>query len=327
MLFKELLYSEIYMASPVELNDPLDLNGELNFFSENEADIKALVLFISKHMLMVCMTEKNYGLVKELMGRAAFEQLNQYITANFSNRNNDVVSKNNLFEILSGFYHENPPDTEGFEIEKLFYALEAQFSQFLNNSSVACFTESCTNFLMWSHYARGHTGVCLEFEVNIDKQDSSIGHFPVIGSEPYEGEIIEWSEKIKKVRYPTSLTTLMFYDYLPIFNNEGDVDLMNLSKSYWHQYANRIEKIFLEKLAPWSEENEWRIVDVSFQETFPEERILKFNSNALTGVYFGAKVSSRTKNRVCKATEKHNCNPAFYKCNVNRTRGIGVEKI
>lgn len=330
MLFKELLYSEIYLASPIELNDPLDLNGQLNFFSENEAEIKALVHFISKQMFMVHMSHRNYGLAKGSLDGAAFEQLSSYITTDFSNRNSDVVTKKDLFEILSRFYCENPPAIKGleaFEIEELFLTLDALFSQFLNNSSVVCFTESSTNFLMWSHYASGHTGICLEFEVKNDEQNSNMCHFPIISKEPYEGKFIEWAEKIKKVKYPISLTTLKFYDYLPIFYNEGDIDLMTLSKSYWRQYANGVENIFLEKLFPWSDEGEWRIVHVSFQETLPEERILKFNSSALTGIYFGAKVSDRTQDRVCKAIEQSNCNPLFYRCNVDGTRGIGVEKI
>lgn len=128
------------------------------------------------------------------------------------------------------------------------------------------------------------------------------------------------------VRYPTSLSKLKFYDYLPDFDNAGDVDLMNLSKSYWHQYADSIENIFLEKLGPWSEEKEWRLVDVGFQETMAEDRILKFNSNVLTGVYFGAKSSEQTQARVRNILEHANNSPVFYKCSIDGTRGIGIEK-
>ena len=31
---------------------------------------------------------------------------------------------------------------------------------------VTCFTEDCTNLLMWSHYAENHTGFCLEFDAS-----------------------------------------------------------------------------------------------------------------------------------------------------------------
>ena len=65
-----------------------------------------------------------------------------------------------------------------------------------------------------------------------------------------------------------------------------------------------IENTFLEKLVPWSAEQEWRIVHVNFQETMPEDRILHFNNSALTGVYFGAKASELTQKRVKNILDK-----------------------
>ena len=32
--------------------------------------------------------------------------------------------------------------------------------------TTACFASSCTHMLLWSHYAKDHKGVCLEYEVN-----------------------------------------------------------------------------------------------------------------------------------------------------------------
>jgi len=330
LLFKELRYNEIYSASPLELNDPLDLNGQLNFFSKDKTKIKELVSFIFRQLFMLHMTNKNYDLVKTTMDSSNLEQLTSYLTAYFSNHSNEVITKNDLFGILSRFYKENPNsvnELDRFELEELFHTLDVLFSQFLNNSSVTSFTENSTNFLMWSHYASGHAGVCLEFEVNNSHNINDICKFPLTSIRPYDGKYIEFKTKVKKVKYSTSLTTLNFYDYLPVFYNKGDVDLMNLSKSYWHQYAKGIENIFLEKLSPWSDETEWRIVDVKFQESLPEERISHFKSDALTGVYFGSKASERTQIRVRKAIEESMCKPIFYKCSIDGTRGISIEKI
>ncbi len=324
ILFKELLYSEVYLASPIELNDPLDLNGQLDFFSENKAEINRLVHFLSKQMGVLLLSDDNYVLAAKLMHPIVYEQLGTYITADFSNRDTHIVTTKDLFEILSRFYRENPYAIEGleeFKAENLFSTLETLFAQFLNNSSVACFSQNYNNFLMWSHYASGHTGICLEFEVDADPESSNTCHFPFISNAPFEGKYIEWMEDINMVRYSASLTKPKFYDYMLIFDNEGDVDLMTISKSFWKQYAHGVKNLFLEKLAPWSEESEWRIVHVSFQETMPEDRILKFNSSALTGVYFGAKSSKQTQERVRNITEKGNSNPVFYKCNVDGTRG------
>ncbi|MBN2128482.1 MAG: DUF2971 domain-containing protein [Sedimentisphaerales bacterium] len=326
LLFKELLYSEIYLASPAELNDPLDLNGRLDFFSENETEIRALVRFLQQKAFV---SHGRLDLAKDLMDVMSYERLGSYMVDAFSNCNTGVVTENRLFDILSEFYEVNVSTRETLkelQAAELLFTLDELFGQFLNNSSAACFSESNTNFLMWSHYASGHTGICLEFELAAHAQNGNTRLLPMLSDTPLEGKYLEWMENVKRVRYPTSLLKLKFYDYLPLFYNAGDVDLMNLSKSYWHQYAYGIENMFLEKLAPWSDEKEWRLVHVSFQETTPEDRIFKFNSAALTGVYLGAKMSEYTQDRVKNVLQKamHSC--VLYKCNVDGTRGIGFER-
>jgi len=311
----------------MELNDPLDLNGQVNFYSENKEEIKSLVNFLFKQMLMQIMSNNSYDLVKDIKRFISYEELGVHIATKFSARINKIVTKSDLYEIISIFCDEKLPTTNSlheFSTEELFSTLDSLFAQFLNNSSVACFSKDYNSFLMWSHYASGHTGVCLEFDVT--EESENICHLPVISSEPYEGKYLEWTIEIHKVRYSPSLTSLRFYDYLKIFENQDDIDLVNLSKSYWHQYANGVKKVFLEKLAPWSGENEWRIVSVEFQESIPEDRIYKYNSSALSGVYFGARSSEETKSRVRSILEKKSSNPVFYTCNVDGTRAVSIEK-
>ena len=215
--------------------------------------------------------------------------------------------------------------------EELFNSLDKLFAQFLSNSKVVCFSKSHTNFLMWSHYASAHTGICLEFEIDIDPNDSNIGYLPVtlpaslLLKTDFDQKTLLWKEKVSAVRYPTSLSKLSFYDYLPIFHNSSDVDLVNLSKSYWHPYARSIEDSFLEKLEPWRDEEEWRIVRVRFKDEMPEDNILRFDDNALTGVYFGAKSSKISRKRVKNIFKYTNCDPMFYQCSVDGTRKIYVE--
>lgn len=327
LMFKELLYSELYLSSPIELNDPLDLNAQLNFFSVDEAEIKLLVCFIFKQAFI---SHAPIELKKKLMVLMSYENLGAYLMADFSKRSSQIVTKSDLFDTLSKFYVEMATankELKQLNAEDLFSTLDELFTQFLNNSSVACFSERNNNFLMWSHYAGGHTGICLEFEVDADPNNSAICHLPIRSRTPLEGKYIEWTENVTKVRYPRSLSKLNFIDYLEIFDNAGDVDLVNISKSYWRQYAHSIEDIFLEKLEPWSEEKEWRVVDVRFQESNKEDRILTFNSKALTGVYFGARSTKQTRNRVKSILNESNNNLAFYKCAIDGTRGIGIAEL
>ena len=98
MLFKELLYGELYLASPTELNDPLDLNGQLNFFSETKSEISALVHFLCKRALV---SHGQIDLWNKLLGLMSYERLGTYIETDFSNRGSGVVTKSDLFDILS----------------------------------------------------------------------------------------------------------------------------------------------------------------------------------------------------------------------------------
>ena len=342
LLYKELLYSELYLASSEELNDPLDLHGQLNFFSEDENRIKALVGFLSKQMFMLCfsyggLSDTQISMFVGVKNLFNFERLGKYIVDEFKKYDNKIITKNDLFEILFSYYNEKISNTAFMEAlgnsraEELFDSLDKLFAQFLSNSRVVCFSKNHTNFLMWSHYASGHTGMCLEFEVDIDKDDSNIGYLPVtlpahlLSKTDLDPKTFSWKEKVSAVRYPASLSKLNFYDFLPIFHNKSDVDLVNLSKSYWHPYARRIENSYFEKLEPWRDEEEWRIVNVSFKDTIPEEQILRFDDDALTGVYFGAKSSISTQKRVKNIIKYTNCAPTYYQCSVDGTRKIYAE--
>ena len=327
VLFKELRYSEIYFASPEELTDPLDMNGRLNFYSDSQEKIRALARCLAGRMFVALFSSGGRGSERE---KAAVyllrsNDLEQHISSEFSKCTGSVVTKSQLFEILLKFVRDNgaiDKDSKALLETTTFTSLDEIFSQFLSSSSVVCFSRSCSNFLMWSHYASGHTGICLEFEVEIDPANSDLGSFQMVSHIPIDGKLIEWTMDVEAVQYKAELSRLDFYNYLRIFDNVGDVDLMHLSKSYWHPYAEGIKTLFLEKLRPWRDEEEWRIVHVSFRKEIPDERLLKFNHEALTGVYFGAKASRTTKARVRKILEIKAGNPTLYKCSVDGTRGV-----
>ncbi len=67
---------------------------------------------------------------------------------------------------------------------------ESTFSKgFKNSVGISCFTEKENDFLMWSHYANGHRGICLKFDwkrdpsffqgfkVNYSNEIPTVGHF------------------------------------------------------------------------------------------------------------------------------------------------------
>lgn len=56
---------------------------------------------------------------------------------------------------------------------------------------VTCFTENPDNFLMWSHYANSHKGICLKFDWNIHK-------------EYFQGTKVIYDNKLPKAQYESA---------------------------------------------------------------------------------------------------------------------------
>ena len=49
---------------------------------------------------------------------------------------------------------------------RTFYSHQIR-NNFLKSAGVFCLTYNCENYLMWSHYAKDHTGFCIGFDDNI----------------------------------------------------------------------------------------------------------------------------------------------------------------
>ena len=325
LVFKELRYSEVYLASPVELNDPLDLNAQLNFFQRSSEETTALVQFLQKQAFIAHGIEIGARMLKLMTA----ERLAPFLARSRSSGQADTLSKNELFDGLRAFYRdcENRNQSAArLDVEELTLVLNRLFSQFLNNSAAVCFSERADDFLMWSHYAGGHAGICLEFEVETEDEDAEVAHLPLLSCGSFGGDCLQWKGDVHRVRYASELTRVNFIHFLPVFLNAGDVDLMNLSKSYWHPFADDLKRLFLEKLEPWSTEKEWRMVEVSFQPTLVEDRISNYNPAALAGVYFGARTSERTRRRVCRIVRTYPNHPRLYECRVDGSRTLEIHE-
>ncbi len=93
---------------------------------------------------------------------------------------------------------------------------------------VVCLSRKCNDILMWSHYAEGHTGICLKF-------DSSQGLFKAARRVVYFHEMPRWNfedvvtpeppffrEDLKKALYLTKYEDWNYEDEWRIVANEGD---------------------------------------------------------------------------------------------------------
>lgn len=325
-LFKELKYREIYLARYGELNDPQDLSCTINYHSLEKEYVGALVHLMFME-LALSREPEDFLILKDLFSD---ECLGEFLLERFTGVEGNKIYEENLREVMSVFYALHVtgrfPSHKTPRVSELFDLLSNLTSSFLKNSSVACFSETYDNFLMWSHYASGHSGVCLEFEMEPADNDGKLSQCKILTEfgKLYKGEPMEYWTHLNRVHYNSEVTDLNFYDYYQVFANKGDIDLMNLSKSRWHYYADEIKKIFVQKLDPWSEEKEWRIVNVEFQPSMPEDRILKYTEDSLKAVYFGANTDIDNQLRIANIVGK---DVQYYQCSVNGTKTLDTNKV
>ena len=91
------------------------------------------------------------------------------------------------------------------------------------NTGILCLTPVCDDFIMWTHYAKNHTGICIQFRVRDAREE---GHLDFIAA----AHAVEYADRCPTIN----------------FVRDGTVDI--------------VRKAFLTKSTPFRYEREWRIV-------------------------------------------------------------------
>jgi len=328
-LFKELYYQELYFASYFELNDPLDLSARIEFSCEKMEQVKYLIYFLFKTTLSFdAISEEQKQNNSKLLEfndnkskvadfeKIVFENINQLKEKREKIWTTDIVS------IIGSASQQHNLGFQ-FDLDNFNAELKRITAKFLENSYATCFSESNDNFLMWSHYSSKHSGVCLEF--SLEKP----GLFPYIGKprreldyDKYVEKASKWELKtyhywdsIKKVNYDSEQPYINFFEFSPVFENEYDCDLIGLSKSWTHYFANQLELVFSTKTVPWEYEKEWRAIHINFgnpQE--PEDRIRYYPLESLRAIYFGMRTPENVKKRIFHIFDKQQKDLKYFEC-------------
>lgn len=327
LLFKELYYQEIYFASYAELNDPLDMSIQIDFRPSEIKYVNYLLNFINRcHFIL-----NNYKYLKQCDIFPKYKNLRDRIwekTNNYSplesislNRITEIIEMS-INELSSDFYFDG--DIFKSEVVRLRTKL-------FKKSCVSCFSETNNNFLMWSHYASKHTGICLEFTIEnksfpfelIDSYNKDSVEYEE-GVATWQGRSIRYEDEIREVQYQPLLPTINFFNFSYVFANENDCDVVGISKSWMHPYANEVADKFLIKTPVWEYEKEWRIISMNFETNeYPEKRIRNYPLEYLTGIYFGINTSIEVKNRIIAIMEsKHNNKIKYYEAQLKGSSKI-----
>ncbi|MHB8261520.1 MAG: DUF2971 domain-containing protein [Bacteroidia bacterium] len=319
-LFKELYYQELYFASYSELNDPLDLSARIEFTPKEKNQIESLLWFLFKTTLKLhegTLSEKEKSNNKQLIEFNKNEDLRNIYKTNIFDKLTELATKQDFISIedLETVLISTSIDLP-FQLDLLSFKIELKrlTTKFLENSHTTCFSETNNDFLMWSHYASKHSGICLEFTV----ENKGLFPYKMTGRrkanrEEYLQRISKWNieeaifwERIKKVKYQEKQPHINFFDFSPVFNNEYDCDLIGLSKSWTHQFAFELEQVFSTKTLTWQYENEWRAIEINFgDKKEPEERINHYPIECLTAIYFGIRTPEVVKKRIYKIFDRY----------------------
>jgi hypothetical protein len=146
-----------------------------------------------------------------------------------------ILGDNELIEIYKRFLKDNKKlanieinsvkDIPKDDINKIHEAVEKNLkteqNRILTQRGCTCFSEVNDNILLWSHYADGHKGICLEFDTS----------FPLF-------------TKVKEVKYSQNFPSMD-----PIKMLFGSVEEMS---EEW-------EKPICTKYECWNYEKEWRV--------------------------------------------------------------------
>lgn len=76
--------------------------------------------------------------------------------------------------------YEKSPENVAFLKHMKDVHMKNVIENVLRSLKITCFSEKKNNLLMWSHYSRNHTGVCIEFDVT-----KLIAHLKMIDNTPF----------------------------------------------------------------------------------------------------------------------------------------------
>ncbi|MHB8069429.1 MAG: DUF2971 domain-containing protein [Desulfobaccales bacterium] len=162
--------------------------------------------------------------------------------------------------------------------------IESAYEEFLRTTGLYCLSEKNDDILMWSHYSNGHRGLCLEFDAIIDAS---------LGGMMFCGQALK----------------VIYSEERPIVNIMAFVMPTDQPAEY--------RKALLTKSNHWEYEKEWRVIRTKLE---GGPGISYFRPEVLTGVIFGALISSENKQKVMDWISKYPTKIVLYQAKINETK-------
>jgi hypothetical protein len=251
-------------SSPALFNDPFDVQFDLHL----EYEEQTIVDHIADELWEI------YSGRKELMPANELGRMFQFFLRRVPGLSREqLFGKQQLRSAISGSVNKT---------KELIPGLHAHQRKLLQASKLFCVSEVHDNILMWSHYARDHTGVVLEFDT--DKNTDS----PLMRAE--------------RVVYSKRMPRLMTQaDMVRFFSGQARMD----------ESVIMHDSIFT-KAEDWSYEREWRVWLPGTDAAKPFLD-LGYEIAELVGIYFGCRISDENQQTLVNLTARSAPHLAKYR--------------
>ena len=285
--------------------------------------------------------------------------------------NNKIITKNNLnksIEYCKNNY-QNKEKIVLFKLNKTSFKKIGEKNKFIEeqfiheyikilkklvipNELIACFSDNAKNFLMWSHYADSHKGICLIFNTYIQNELPTINlrlnnsnKYTINSFYPVRYGLYNKTVNFFKNIHSTTQSVYRNFWYIDFFNknksnkskyyhedvydiyDDKSIKEYNLNNKYLTRYLKNMQSILF-KLKDWKDEREYRLVSHDFANNITSNNgeIYKYNFNSLNGIIFGTNTPFEEKISIIniiknKCIKENRKNFNFYEMQIDETSG------
>ena len=163
---------KVLVRKPIEFNDPFDCN----FYCSEKEKQRAFKLFINFQFFKALYLESVIKNKQSIFGKCNTKLLKYNLK---TSADNAIKQKKYKYDCFVAFYQRLAQALTGKSVDKYSQEFEEKIEDALEQvravSLVGCFSLKNDSMLMWSHYAKSHSGVCIEYEV--DEKDFKKVHY------------------------------------------------------------------------------------------------------------------------------------------------------
>jgi hypothetical protein len=187
----------------------------------------------------------------------------------------------------------------------------------------ACFMESASGMINWSHYSDGHRGVCLIYDVaTAENTNDKFLSLELVYSISNSGVTKKFTKmNFEKVNYVNRLNNINFFDHLGNVSGRSlsndwykdvekidrdNYDLFSNRNNWREEYWKKNNEIFCSKIYHWEYEKEYRLIlcPIAYSYENEEDRKIKYDFSQLHGLILGMKTNIDDKIEIIKRMKK-----------------------